>query len=537
MASNLRYFPTTEDVIIPPEADYEFPSVANKAIRISPRITPSNGNTAVLPGQSLQFTFPAQGFLDARKTTISFDLYLKGYDVYNPTEADSAGKTGTYCYLQNNVSSIFKHCKVSYGSYQVEQVQENGYLQRQLCEFSGYGAEDNDSEGLAKGIGGISSVWDPPTQTTYLSLNRARHHSLIYHPTRTNVSSRVVIRPSHVIINNENYSVKRYQIELPFGMMQQGKLVPVKYMASQLMMQFVLAPAAEVIMGNKNTSTVASPNQTGEPSYFIKNCVLHPELLEFDQTYEARFIRGLETGGIPIQFSTFKSYVQPLNSSLMSISIGEKSRSVKAIFAFIRKQQQSFSEDSGASFGDFEDNVLESFQYRVGGRYSPASPCMNTNISGYRTGSTEPFIELQKALKTLGDPTIRAAINPERWNAAHAILNAVDNTNGYPILNGASDGKLTYAGTSPTGFPAGDAILGLPGDLASNNLSSVFCMATALETSNGRELSGLNAEEQSDINLMIKWEKAPPTGYEVIIYTLCDKVMVVKENNYVDIDE
>jgi hypothetical protein len=72
------------------------------------------------------------------------------------------------------------------------------------------------------------------------------------------------------------------------------------------------------------------------------------------------------------------------------------------------------------------------------------------------------------------------------------------------------------------GVPA----LGLP--------SGCFCFATNLETSSGMEISGLNAEEQSDISLNIKWSggSAPAAGTFVIeTYVFYDAMIVLRENN------
>ena len=533
MASNLRIYPDAEDVVIPWNADYEFPSVANKAIKISPRLPASTGSSPVLPGQTVSFTFPAQGYLDGKKTTVSFDLYLKGYDTYNFGGTGTKPNTGSKVYLQNNISSIFKHARLSYGSYQLEQVQENGFLQRQLSEMSGYGANDNDQLGIAKGVSGISSGPSPGIATfdNVTLNNRARTHSLINDVNTVLTTAVARIRPTYVS-DGAHYAVKRYQVELPFGLLQQGKLLPVKYMAGQLQLDLTLCSAEEIILANGNIGSHATPNNTGTPSFYLKNVALHPETLEFDQFYDAKVLKGLESGGIPIQYSSFKSYISVLNSSNMQIAIPEKSRSVKAIFAFVRQQQNSFQTDNGASFGDFEGSILSSYQVRVGNRYFPAAPCINTHVPGKRTGSAEPFVELQKALKVFGDPSIIAAINPQRWNAVSKTFTIANNTAGFPTNHAAADGSVFAVGVTTDGLP--DSPIGLaPYEVAAGELSGVFCMAMSLETSNGRELSGLNAEEQSDISLNIQWSAPPPAGYEIVVYTLTDKVMVVKENNQV----
>jgi hypothetical protein len=65
-------------------------------------------------------------------------------------------------------------------------------------------------------------------------------------------------------------------------------------------------------------------------------------------------------------------------------------------------------------------------------------------------------------------------------------------------------------------------------------------MACSLETSNGVEISGLNAEEQSDISIIAYWSLPQVTGSAAIpsaleVYTYYDAMIVLRENNVLEL--
>ncbi len=60
MASHFKWYPSSEEVIIPWNARYSYPSQANKAVKMTPRIPPKNGAT-FNPGNVIRLEFPAQG--------------------------------------------------------------------------------------------------------------------------------------------------------------------------------------------------------------------------------------------------------------------------------------------------------------------------------------------------------------------------------------------------------------------------------------------------------------------------------------------
>lgn len=76
MASHFKWYASSEEVIVPWNARYSYPSQANKAVKMTPRIPPKNGSE-FKPGQVIRLEFPAQGSLliDARLRQPSYDHF------------------------------------------------------------------------------------------------------------------------------------------------------------------------------------------------------------------------------------------------------------------------------------------------------------------------------------------------------------------------------------------------------------------------------------------------------------------------------
>lgn len=100
--------------------------------------------------------------------------------------------------------------------------------------------------------------------------------------------------------------------------------------------------------------------------------------------------------------------------------------------------------------------------------------------------------------------------------------NVVRWRNGAPIVFGVE------------GFVADGLTLG-GNAFCGNQGSSCFAMAIDLETSNGGEISGLNAEEQSDITLIARWNTAQGSQFVYDIYTYIDSMIVLRENNVLEL--
>lgn len=65
--------------------------------------------------------------------------------------------------------------------------------------------------------------------------------------------------------------------------------------------------------------------------------------------------------------------------------------------------------------------------------------------------------------------------------------------------------------------------------------SACFAMATSLETTNGVEISGLNAEEQSDIALLAQWNTPQASNFALEVYTYYDAMIILRENNVLEL--
>lgn len=218
----------------------------------------------------------------------------------------------------------------------------------------------------------------------------------------------------------------------------------------------------------------------------------------------------------------------------------ERSRSVKAIFALQKRQSSSFLVDNGAAFFDTNatgDSTLQSFQYRIGARYFPGAPCQTSDTVGgsISNGGAEAYIELQKALNTVGDYRLQTNTNPKTW--AVQALSCPGNT-GKLYLLPEYDYSLQMGNRGSNGSYEVKQIESTTNSFCGNMPSACFAMATSLETSNGMEISGLNAEEQSDISLMARWKGPQSSGSDAInieVYTYVDNMIVLRENNVIEL--
>lgn len=167
------------------------------------------------------------------------------------------------------------------------------------------------------------------------------------------------------------------------------------------------------------------------------------------------------------------------------------------MFVVQKRSQPVLTADNGATFFDTNPTGLSSlqqYQFRIGGRYFPGQPvqCCSQVGSGVNNGGAEAWLELCKALKIVGDYRLSTPANITRW-AIQA--NPVGTLSEYDynrtiLYTSRTTGCPVYMAAS-AGFPA-TVINGTSGTTG----SSCFAMAINLETSNGIDISGLNAEEQ-----------------------------------------
>lgn len=147
-------------------------------------------------------------------------------------------------------------------------------------------------------------------------------------------------------------------------------------------------------------------------------------------------------------------------------------------------------------------------------RYFPAAPVqLSTTIgSSVTNGGAEAWIELQKALNIVGDYRLQSSSNALRWAIppGYDVVTTTDPNSptalypehdyAYSVVAYTATGAPIYAPLEKAGAVAATTNVSASSGGAGNTGSGVFAMATDLETSNGVEISGLNAEEQVTIN-------------------------------------
>lgn len=313
---------------------------------------------------------------------MEFDVTLQ----YTPTDTERSAIR-----FQNNIQSIFSRVRLLYGATPLEDIPSYNNIVRALTEWTGSDQLGSDQTSITDGIGGIAPtisgallVASAGPTTALPVLGNVRQKSIHGIDTRSsgtidtttasgfgvvpNGTSAITLASKTAILSTN--PTRRYQVQLALGMFSQEKLIPTKFMASQLAIEITLANPNECIYA----STANTPSTT-PPTYQVSNVNLIPEILEFDASYDESFLRGLQTTGVPIKFSTWNNYRFSNGvGSTANLQIQERSRSVKSIFCMQRRESALLSADSGATFFNTDTatlngaSTLQDYQFRIGGR-------------------------------------------------------------------------------------------------------------------------------------------------------------------------
>lgn len=327
--------------------------------------------------------------------------------------------------FQNNIQSIFNRVRLLYGATPIEDIPYYNVIVRGLTEWTGSTKQTTcDQTSIAEGIGGTymgqrpndSGVGSQPDSIMNTRQSMIHGVSMTVSTTtiaanaftgpttytgqvpnasvadRTGAAGAVLapIAPQTNTIHLTGYTgrpVRRYQVQLALGIFNQEKLIPTKFMASQLAIEITLENAQACMYYRASTPWASQPAGAvnfvlgtpprNPPSYTVRNVNLIPEILEFDSSYDENFLRGLQNGGVPIKFSTWNNFRYSQNGiASLNLQIQERSRSVKSIFVLQRRDPATFATDSGASFfntaldgiADDAASTLNEFQFRIGGR-------------------------------------------------------------------------------------------------------------------------------------------------------------------------
>jgi len=506
MASFNKWYPAAEDQIVPWNARFTYPGQALPAVKTTPRIAPKNGSN-FRSGNVIRLEFPAQGYVNPRNTTLAFDVYLTGY-----------GTAGSQLLrFQNNIQSIFSRVRLMYGSTPLEDIINYNVITRNLTEWTANSNNSGvDGNILTDGIGQTQLFLETNGVTSLIATTQSQNARQVSHGIA--VADYLPLQTTNS--TGATSSAKRYTVQLNLGLFNQDKLIPVKFMASQLAIELTLANSESCIF-------VQTAGSGSSPYFEVQNVTLLPEILEFDSAYDAMFLKGLKEGGVPIKFSSWHTFQFNLAATTSAnVQIQERSRSVRSIYTVQRISPELLTNDSGAtlySSNVTSSNTLQQYQYRIGGRYYPASPVQCALVTGgsQSNGAAEAYVELQKALHTLGDFRLSNSLSYTRWGYPYAT----------DVLNASRDGAFIPQ-QALFGLIAGNATASKNGQGIS---SQAFCMAINLDTTDGGEICGINAEEQSDIILQAQWSHAQTSGYVLESYVYFDAMLIIRENNVVEL--
>lgn len=286
--------------------------------------------------------------------------------------------------FQNNIQSLFNRVRLLYGATPLEDIINYNVVVRALTEWTSTNQNNTmDQTTIAEGIGGVTYGYSNNDNNSVPGWVNVRQNYIqgysnaigdlaaTYGPKGTGPGAVPnTYLPSGVVPTSTIYTTRRYQINFALGLFTQDKLIPVKFMASQLAIEITLENANACIFSIPGTASGAAP------SYAISNMNLIPEILEFDAKYDEMFLTGLREGGVPIKFSSWHTFIfNTGGASNLNLLVAERSRSVKALFAVQRRSTPLITTDSGALLFTTHDpgdattpTTLQSYQYRIGGR-------------------------------------------------------------------------------------------------------------------------------------------------------------------------
>jgi hypothetical protein len=486
---------------VPFNARYAFPTQASRVIKSNVKIPPRTGTSMLglnssSKGRTIQITLPSQGYLNPLESYLRFDLSFN----------NTASIPGFRC--TNSIHTMFRRLRISYGSLVIEDIQNYGTLVRMITNVAVENDYANNSGAILEGMGSDGQ--------------RALLHAPLAAATGMVVATGSSPSPYASYGQTGGNQTHTYCLNLAGGFLTQQKLIPLKWMANQLTIEleieeplaFCIAGTVATVSTNVvgsattvagypndtvpggNLTDVSSGAATGMPlvTYDLNNVYFVSELLEFDSTYDAAFYQGMLQGGVPIKFASWHGHQHVLpNATSAVLTIQERARSVKSAFTVIRKRGDQtatgladpfwFYHGSSANaasgvVANYPLDGIDEFQWRIGGRYFPSQPVKCTN------GGAEALIELQKALNVLGDYSIGTAVKFGNWYKSR----------------------------------------------------SVFVIAGEFESTNGMEMSGINAEELADLALILRTNT---TAFDTdqIAYTFIyyDAMIIIRPNNVVEL--
>lgn len=382
---------------------------------------------------------------------------------------------------EGGAHELIKSIRILYGGLVLEEIRSYSLLARQLLNATNQGYRRSGGRILDGVVGenhmqsSIGGAYSASTAVPIIGSNSALRGQL------------------DLASSTHRYSIKPFS-----GILSSKKLIPLKWMAAQFVIEINLAESAEALIG-----TVCEGSTV--PSYTLTNVNFLAELMEFDSTFDTGFFVGLRESGVPIKFQSWNHHVFNVTGSRVTAQIMERARSVKSALAIVQDTGRAFQQDTNRGFYDINCTFaagttttlngnwtrspdtsvpLLLYQFRIGGKYFPAQPV------DCQYGASEAFIEYLKVMDGLGDYTYTPSIDGQSWSGTHS-------------------------------FVGGDKFL----------MAAEFEHADVFPDT----ISGINSAEQSDMALQMQWDGVPPANKAVNIFVAYDALLVVRDSNLVNL--
>lgn len=509
MAASTFLFHPLMNEVVPYNAVYDFPSQATRSTKRTIKMSPKNQMASYVSGSVIRFEFPASGYLNPNTTYLAFNARAR------PGALTSGNSTTNGFAFQNNIASIFSRVRVLYGSLVLEDIQDYNILQRMFTEILCTHGQSGSKRGIMQGIAPLSQMDSVATAGDDLVRPQFKFDRLNYHSLEAGDGAGGA--------TSIGTTVRRYAIPINTGVFQQKRLLPLKFMSSQLQIEFTLADAVDcqhfVIGTGDNTPTnpTSSSTEVGLPEIIA-------ELLEFDAEFDRAVFQGLGRGlAIPFQSWHLTSYnIAP--SLSYQLNIQESSRSVRYALAAITDDNNRVLTRDAHYFVDslrneywghttaalcpprgdvrgYNNTAIESFQWRLGGVYYPSQPvpCF---------GGTASIDNPAQSIDTnYADPPVEAY---------NEVMKIFDNQH---------DKRM---GLSSLGFVPYTSRR----DTAGFHETGGFLMGCDFMTDRGDVVGGINAEEQNDMMLLLKFVGTTSADAKVVRVAVCyDNIMILGESN------
>src|SRR6476469_2971828 len=297
MSSTFKFHSQVGEVA-PWQANYTFPNQSTNVQKQTVKLQPKTGYT-YLPGQTCRIEFPSDNYLNVLNSVFLLDVAATG------SNSKHLQRGGAH--------NLIKRLRINYGSLVIEDIQDYKTLVRFFYEVG----VQRDYSTTTGGI--LDGMYD----TTDLAPGGSSAASAYTNGVLATVGA--LVKPS-ASAGIDISAVKRtYALNLMSGVLTAKKLIPLKWMASQLSIEITWASYAESFMASTNAAL-------GANELIIDNVQYLAEMVQFSDTYDQAFTVGLRTG-VPIKFSSWHYHSFNVTGNQAMLQIHERSRSVKAAFA------------------------------------------------------------------------------------------------------------------------------------------------------------------------------------------------------------